>query len=179
MAGMRWNGDSLYNLVRNRLGETLFIVVSNREPYIHTMSGGEIRWQRPVSGLTEALDPVLRASGGTWVAHGSGDADLRVVDEKDRVAVPPDKPEYTLRRVWLSREDVEGFYLGFSNECLWPLCHIAFTSPLFRRANWETYCKVNRVFADAVLEEAGGRRCSSRTTTSPCCRAISRSATRP
>ncbi len=158
MAGLRWDRDSLYHLVRSRLGDTLFIVVSNREPYIHTMSGKEVRWDRPVSGLTEALDPVLRASGGTWVAHGSGDADRRAVDGKDRVAVPPDKPEYTLRRVWLSQEEVQGFYLGFANECLWPLCHVAFTPPLFIRANWETYRKVNRIFADAVLEEAGERR---------------------
>jgi alpha,alpha-trehalose-phosphate synthase [UDP-forming] len=140
------------------MGDKCFIVVSNREPYIHTMSGKEVRWDRPVSGLTEALDPVLRASGGTWVAHGSGDADRRVVDEKDRVRVPPDKPEYTLRRVWLSQEDIEGFYLGFANECLWPLCHVAFTPPFFSRANWETYKKVNRIFADTVLEETGGRR---------------------
>ena len=158
MAGPKWNRDRLYELARSRLGDTRFIVVSNREPYIHTLSGAEVRWQRPVGGLTEALDPVMRASGGTWVAHGAGEADRRVVDENDRVAVPPDRPEYTLRRVWLTEEEVAGFYLGFANECLWPLCHVAFTPPLFSPANWETYRKVNATFADAVIEEAAGRR---------------------
>jgi alpha,alpha-trehalose-phosphate synthase [UDP-forming] len=157
MEELRWNKDRLYELVRSRFGDTLFVAVSNREPYIHTRSERGIRCDRPVSGLTEALDPVMRASGGTWVAQGTGDADRQAVDEKDRVVVPPDGPEYTLRRVWLTAEDVKGFYLGFANQCLWPLCHVAFTPPLFSRANWETYQKVNRVFADAVIEETGGR----------------------
>jgi trehalose 6-phosphate synthase len=158
MAGLRWDRDRLDELVRSRLGGTRFIVVSNREPYIHTFSGDQIRWERPVGGLTEALDPIMRASGGTWVAHGSGDADRRVVDERNRVAVPPDSPEYTLRRVWLTEEEVAGYYLGFANECLWPLCHVAFTPPLFSPANWETYQRVNAIFADAVVAEAAGRR---------------------
>ena len=91
MEASQWNKETLYQLVRAKLGESLFIVVSNREPYVHTLSGDEIKWNRPVSGLTEALDPVMRASGGIWVAQGTGDADKRVVDELDRVAVPPDK----------------------------------------------------------------------------------------
>jgi trehalose 6-phosphate synthase len=136
----------------------LFVVVSNREPYVHTLAGDEITWRRPVSGLTEALDPVMRASGGTWVAQGSGDADRKVVDGHDRVNVPPDKPEYTLRRVWLTEDEVAGFYLGFSNGGLWPLCHITFTPPVFNEASWETYRKVNRIFADAIIQETGGRR---------------------
>lgn len=141
-----------------KLGDRLFIVVSNREPYIHTMSGDEIKWSRPVSGLTEALDPVMRASGGTWVAQGTGDADRKVVDAHDRVAVPPDNPEYTLRRVWLTKEEVAGFYLGFANEALWPLCHVTFTPPAFREDWWDTYKKVNRIFADAVTQEIAGRK---------------------
>jgi alpha,alpha-trehalose-phosphate synthase [UDP-forming] len=155
---LRWTRDRLYALVRSGFGDTRFVVVSNREPYIHTRCAQGIRCDRPVSGLTEALDPVMRASGGTWVAQGTGDADRQAVDAKDRVAVPPDDPEYTLRRVWLTAEDVKGYYLGFANQCLWPLCHVAFTPPLFSRANWETYQKVNRAFADAVIEETGGRR---------------------
>jgi trehalose 6-phosphate synthase len=99
----------------------------------------------------------MRASKGIWVAHGSGDADKQVVDEHDRMAVPPDNPEYTLRRVWLTQEEVEGFYLGFSNEGLWPLCHITFTSPIFTETDWETYQKVNRLFADVVAQEIGDR----------------------
>ena len=158
MEELQWNKDRLYQLVQAKLGDSLFIVVSNREPYIHTMSGDKIKWNRPVSGLTEALDPVMRASGGTWVAQGTGDADRKVVDENDRVAVPPDKPEYTLRRVWLTEEEVAGFYLGFANEALWPLCHVTFTPPSFSEDWWHTYKRVNRIFAEAVMQEIAGRK---------------------
>jgi trehalose 6-phosphate synthase len=153
-----WTRESLNNLVKEKLSRYLFIVVSNREPYVHTMSGDKISWDIPVSGLTEALDPVLRAAGGTWVAQGTGDADRKVVDAGDRVAVPPDKPEYTLRRVWLTEEEIEGYYLGFSNEGLWPLCHITFIPPVFNEPDWLAYKKVNRIFADAVMQEIGSRR---------------------
>jgi alpha,alpha-trehalose-phosphate synthase [UDP-forming] len=158
MSEKEWDKESLYKLVRSKLGNRRFIVVSNREPYVHTLSGNKSAWHRPVSGLTEALDPVLRASGGTWIARGEGDADRKVVDKDDRVAVPPDKPEYTLRRVWLTDKEVDGFYLGFSNEGLWPLCHITFTPPVFRESDWQTYQKVSRIFADAVIQETGDRR---------------------
>jgi alpha,alpha-trehalose-phosphate synthase [UDP-forming] len=158
MEELQWNKDRLYQLVQGKLGDSLFIVVSNREPYIHTLSDNEIKWHRPVSGLTEALDPVMRASGGTWVAQGTGDADKKVVDKHDRVAVPPDKPEYTLRRVWLTEEEVAGFYLGFANQALWPLCHVTFTPPVFSEENWNTYKRVNQIFADAVMKEIGDRK---------------------
>ncbi|UCC17182.1 MAG: trehalose-6-phosphate synthase, partial [Dehalococcoidales bacterium] len=153
-----WDKDKLYDLIQEKLGNNLFIVVSNREPYIHSMSDDKIIYTTAVSGLTQALDPVMRASKGIWVAQGSGDADKRVVDEYDRIAVPPDNPKYTLRRVWLTEEEVEGFYLGFSNEGLWPLCHVTFTAPMFADADWETYQKVNRIFADVVFQEAGDRK---------------------
>lgn len=139
--------------MRDKLGDYLFLVVSNREPYIHTMSGDGIICHRPVSGLTVALDPVMRASKGTWVAYGSGDADRKVVDSHNRVAVPPEKPEYSLRRVWLTKDEVAGFYLGFSNEALWPLCHVTFTPPIFRESDWNTYKRVNQIFAEAVIQE--------------------------
>lgn len=158
MEEMQWNRDRLYQLVQAKLGDSLFIVVSNREPYVHSMSGDEIKWNRPVSGLTEALDPVMRASGGIWVAQGTGDADKKVVDKHDHIAVPPDKPEYTLRRVWLTEDEVNGFYLGFANEALWPLCHVTFTPPDYREDWWNTYKKVNRIFADAIIQEIGGRK---------------------
>ncbi len=158
MEEMQWNRDRLYQLVQAKLGDSLFIVVSNREPYVHSMSGNEITWNRPVSGLTEALDPVMRASGGIWVAQGTGDADKKVVDKHDHIAVPPDKPEYTLRRVWLTEDEVNGFYLGFANEALWPLCHVTFTPPDYREDWWNTYKKVNRIFADAIIQEISGRK---------------------
>ena len=158
MQDFKWDKDRLYQLVQEKLSDQLFMAVSNREPYIHTMSGDEIICNRPVSGLTEALGPVMRASKGTWIAYGSGDADKKVVDSNDRVAVPPEKPEYTLRRVWLTEDEVDGFYLGFSNEVLWPLCHVTFTSPTFRESDWNTYKKVNKIFAEAVLQEVAGRK---------------------
>ncbi|MGA1985203.1 MAG: trehalose-6-phosphate synthase [Candidatus Sulfotelmatobacter sp.] len=87
------------------------------------------------------------------MAHGSGDADLEAVDGHDRLRVPPDDPRYTLRRVWLNKQEEEGYYYGFSNEGLWPLCHIAHTRPIFRASDWQHYQEVNRKFTDAVLEE--------------------------
>jgi alpha,alpha-trehalose-phosphate synthase [UDP-forming] len=158
MTELSWSRDKLYNLVRSKLDDSLFIVVSNREPYVHTISGDKIKWDHAVSGLTEALDPVLRASGGTWIAQGTGDADRKVVDAYDRVAVPPDRPEYTLRRVWLTEEEVKGYYYGFSNKGLWPLCHITYIQPEFNEADWLIYKKVNRIFADVVLQEIGSRK---------------------
>jgi len=158
MENPRWDKDGLYQLVQEKLGDYLFLAVSNREPYIHTMSGDKITCNRPVSGLTEALDPVMRASRGTWVAQGSGNADRKVVDSHNRVAVPPEKPEYTLRRVWLTEKEIAGFYLGFSNEALWPLCHVAFTQPTFRESDWNTYKKVNQIFAEAIIQEVANRK---------------------
>ena len=152
-----WTQDSLCELIGNKMGDRKFIVVSNREPYIHTYSGNEIGCHMPASGLTTALDPVMRSCGGTWVAHGSGDGDRDVVDEKNRVRVPPGKPKYTLRRVWLSKEEENGYYYGFSNEALWPLCHVSYTRPVFKESDWNTYKRVNQLFADAVLEEVGER----------------------
>jgi len=154
---LSWTKEDLNELVRTKLADRLFIVVSNREPYIHVSSGDEIQCIVPASGLTVALDPVMRACGGTWVAHGNGSADREVVDDKSRVSVPPDEPCYTLRRVWLTKEEEEGYYLGFSNEALWPLCHIAYTPPNFDENNWDTYKSVNQIFADAVLEEVGDK----------------------
>src|SRR5262249_6318724 len=138
--------------VNLRLGGPLF-VVSNREPVSHVRSGGRVQAVTPASGLVTAMDPVLRACGGVWVAHGSGDADREVVDMFDRIAVPVDDPRYSLRRVWLSREEEEGYYFGFANEGLWPLCHIVHTRPLFRPEDWAHYRQVNEKFADALVEE--------------------------
>jgi trehalose 6-phosphate synthase len=153
-----WTRESLCELVSTRLSDYPFVVVSNREPYIHTYSAKQVAIQKPASGLTVALDPVMQACGGTWVAHGSGDADIEVVDKDSKVRVPPEDPRYSLRRVWLSKEDEAGYYSGFSNEALWPLCHIAYSRPVFSEAHWNTYKKVNRLFADSVLTEIGDRK---------------------
>jgi len=151
-----WTAERLSVNVREKLGDSPLFVVSNREPYIHRREGKDIQVMVPASGLVTALEPILRACDGTWIAHGSGDADLEMVDQNDHLRVPPDDPHYTLRRVWLSSEEEEGYYYGFSNEGLWPLCHIAHTRPLFRASDWESYEKVSRRFADAVLQEMEG-----------------------
>lgn len=153
-----WTRENLSELVKEKLSDYLFVVVSNREPYIHTFSGRKVACQIPASGLTVALDPVMRACGGTWVANGSGDADREVVDAQDRVRVPPDNPLYYLKRVWLSKEEEQGYYHGFANEALWPLCHIVYTRPIFKEADWNTYRRVNEIFAQKVLEEIGDRK---------------------
>jgi alpha,alpha-trehalose-phosphate synthase [UDP-forming] len=152
-----WTAERLRVSLASKLQNKPLFVVSNREPYMHDRKNdGSIQVIVPASGLVTALEPVLLASNGTWVADGSGTADRDTVDARDRLRVPPDHPAYTLRRVWLSKEEEKGYYEGFSNEGLWPLCHIAHTRPIFRPEDWLSYQEVNRRFADAVLEEMEG-----------------------
>ena len=153
-----WTKQNLNDLVKEKLSGYLFVVVSNREPYIHTFAGRKIVTQVPASGLTVALDPVMQACGGIWIASGRGDADREVVDKDSKVSVPPDEPRYFLKRVWLSKEEENGYYYGFSNEALWPLCHIAYTRPEFAESDWNTYKKVNEIFAQSVLDEVGDKK---------------------
>ncbi len=151
-----WTAERLRVHVRTKLqGQPLF-VVSNREPYIHVRRGKGIETLVPASGLVTAIEPILRACDGTWIAHGSGDADRETVSDRDRLRVPPEEPQYTLRRVWLSKEEEDGYYYGFANEGLWPLCHIAHTRPVFRTEDWAHYQGVNQKVAQAVLEETDG-----------------------
>ena len=151
----QWTAQRLADHVRNRLGKSSLFVVSNREPYVHSRRDNTVIVTVPASGLVTAIEPILCACNGTWVAHGSGDADAETVDVHDHLKVPPEDPRYTLRRVWLSREQEEGYYYGFANEGLWPLCHIAHTRPIFRASDWEHYYNVNRKFADALVQEIG------------------------
>jgi len=151
-----WTEERLKQYVSQLLGDRPLILVSNREPVSHVWQGRRIATQTPASGLVTAMEPVLRACGGVWVAHGSGDADLEVADERGRLALPPDDPRYTLRRVWLGKEEEDGYYYGFANEGLWPLCHIVHTRPLFRPEDWKHYLGVNAKFAATVLEEIEG-----------------------
>lgn len=148
-----WTAERLSVHMRDRSERSRIFVVSNREPYMHVRQGRETVCVVPPSGLVTAIEPVLRACDGVWVASGSGNADAANVDEFDRLRVPPDDPRYTLRRVWLSNEEESSYYDGFANEGLWPLCHIAHTRPIFRNADWNCYQRVNERFAAAVLEE--------------------------
>jgi len=152
---MTWGPEVLRGVLREDLMGDEVLIVSNREPYIHVRrKDNVIEIQRPASGLVTALEPVMRACSGTWIAHGAGSADRDTVDQRDHVMVPPDKPSYRMRRVWLSKEEEQGYYYGFANEGLWPLCHIAHTRPTFRAGDWEHYKAVNRRFAGVVVDEA-------------------------
>lgn len=150
---MTWAPETLRAILHGELCGDDVIVVSNREPYIHQRHGDRIETQRPASGLVTALEPIMRACSGTWVAHGSGTADREVVDKNDRVSVPPEHPAYAIRRIWLSTEEESGYYYGFANEGMWPLCHIAHVRPIFRSSDWAQYVAVNRKFAEAVIQE--------------------------
>jgi trehalose 6-phosphate synthase len=149
-----WTPPALQQVIREHLGSPEIFVVSNREPYIHNATPNGPIVQVPASGMVTALEPIVRACSGTWIAHGSGSADRDVVDRNDHVRVPPDDPNYTLRRVWLTNEEEQGFYYGFSNEGLWPLCHLAYVRPAFRENDWQQYEAVNRKFADALVGES-------------------------
>ncbi|MET0394004.1 MAG: trehalose-6-phosphate synthase [Chitinophagaceae bacterium] len=148
-----WTPERLNGEMKQLLQDKKLVVVSNREPYMHIRSGSEIQCIMPASGMVTALEPILKACGGLWVASGSGDADRETVDEHDRVAVPPYEHKYLLRRIWLTKEQEDHFYYGFSNEGLWPLCHIAHTRPVFRKVDWDHYCEVNEMYAAAILDE--------------------------
>jgi len=149
-----WTPQALHDLLATALPAAEVIIVSNREPYIHNRTSEGIELQTPASGLVSALEPVMRATGGTWIAHGSGSADQETVDSNDRIAVPPASPAYKLRRVWVTEEEQDGYYYGLANEGLWPLCHIAFVRPIFRDSDWQAYKLINQRFADAVVQEA-------------------------
>jgi trehalose 6-phosphate synthase len=148
-----WSPERLRATLMQYLQGERVVILANREPYIHEKAEEGTRVLRPASGLVTALEPVMRACSGVWVAHGSGSADRDVVDATDHVLVPPGEESYSIRRVWLTEEEENGYYYGFANEGLWPLCHVAHTRPLFRTADYERYVEVNRKFADVVCEE--------------------------
>lgn len=148
-----WTSQRLQEYVKDILKGRQIFLVSNREPYVHTKHNGSINYFFPASGMATAIEPIMQACGGMWIAHGSGDADKLVVDKNDTIPVPPDEPKYVLKRVWLTPQEENGYYYGFSNEGLWPLCHMAHTRPIFRKDDFEEYKKVNGKFAQTLLAE--------------------------
>ena len=149
-----WTPQALRQVVRDHLHSSQVIIVSNREPYIHNYNGdGRPVVQVPASGMVTALEPIMRACSGVWIAHGAGSADRDTVDRFDHIAVPPDHPTYTLRRVWLTEEQEQGYYYGLANEGLWSLCHLAYVRPAFRPSDWRVYEEVNAKFAEVVAAE--------------------------
>jgi trehalose 6-phosphate synthase len=154
----RWTAERLKQVLNRHLHGEKVVILANREPYIHQYTAnGEIEVQHPASGLVTALEPIMRACSGVWVAHGSGTADRETVDRSDHVRVPPGEESYYIRRVWLSEEEQQGYYYGFSNEGLWPLCHVAHARPVFRAEDWRQYRAVNQRFADVVCSEVDSR----------------------
>ncbi|MCM8781891.1 MAG: trehalose-6-phosphate synthase, partial [Candidatus Omnitrophica bacterium] len=150
-----WTDAKLRDLIHAKLGENALFVVSNREPYMHVTdeATGAVKCIRPASGVVTAIHPILSVCGGTWIAHGSGNADKKFVNSKNKLGVPVDDNRYILKRVWLTKEEEEGYYYGFANEGLWPLCHNTHTRPIFRETDWQVYKKVNHKFAESILEE--------------------------
>lgn len=148
-----WTAERLKEHIHIELGDKKLFLVSNREPYMHIKEGRSIKYIIPPGGLVTALDPVMRVCNGVWIAHGSGDGDRDVVDENDKIRMPPEEPLYTLKRIWLTKEEENGYYYGFANEGIWPLCHITHERPVFRLNDWTYYQKVNEKFAASLLEE--------------------------
>ncbi len=148
-----WTSARLKAHAFTHFGDRKLIVISNREPYVHTREAGKIQLQIPASGVVTALDPLLKAISGLWIAHGSGEADRETSDRHGKLLVPPDAPYYTLKRVWLSKEEEDGYYYGFSNETLWPLCHQTYSRPHFEEEEWKQYQNVNLKFSKQALEE--------------------------
>ncbi|HSA61068.1 MAG TPA: trehalose-6-phosphate synthase [Nitrospiraceae bacterium] len=151
---MSWTPSTLKAILHDHLAGDEVLIVSNREPYIHNWEEQRIDIQIPASGVVTALEPVMRACSGVWIAHGSGSADRDVVDARGHVRVPPDNPSYEIRRIWMTPEEEDGYYYGFANEGLWPLCHLAHVRPVFRSSEWQQYKDINERFALAVIEEA-------------------------
>jgi len=148
-----WTRENLQTFIKDNMSDYMFVVVSSRQPYMHVYRKGRIECQRGAGGVVTALDPIMRTCNGLWVAYGNGDADNKVTDAEGKLRVPPDNPSYTLKRVWLSKDEEDGFYYGYANQALWPLCHLAFQRPVFKREDWEYYCRVNKKFAEKILEE--------------------------
>ena len=148
-----WTAERLKEFIKAHLKERPIFIVSHSEPFVHQHVGRSIEYKVPAGGVVTAISSMMEACGGTWVAYGAGDADKETVDKEGKIAVPPEEPRYTLKRVWLSDEEHEGYYRGFSNEALWPLSHTAHARPIFRKEDWQTYRKVNGTFAQELLAE--------------------------
>jgi trehalose-6-phosphate synthase len=154
----RLRAADLAPILNRALPARRFVVASNREPYEHFWddAADAVHVRRPAGGLVAALDPLMQAVGGVWVAWGSGDRDREAVDAADRVAVPPEAATYQLRRLWLNQQDINQYYYGYANQFLWPLCHLRPALARTRAKYWERYGAVNQRFASAVLEESAG-----------------------
>ncbi|MCC2631156.1 MAG: trehalose-6-phosphate synthase, partial [Candidatus Paceibacter sp.] len=155
---MAWKKQTLEKLLKERLKDYQFILVTQAEPYVHTYIKDTIKIQRGAGGVITAMEPILKLTKGLWIAYGRGNADKEAVDTNDKVKMPPGKKAYTLKRVWVSKKNLLGWYYGFSNQALWPLCHNVFERPIFTKSDWDSYVEVNKQFADSVTQEIGDKK---------------------
>ncbi|MCD6135069.1 MAG: trehalose-6-phosphate synthase [Candidatus Omnitrophica bacterium] len=153
-----WDKDGVLELVKRRISDYLFVVASNRQPYIHRFVKGKIESFKGPGGVITALDPVMRQIKGLWVCCGTGNADRVVVKKTGKVKVPHCCPSYEVKYLWLSKEENLGYYFGFANQSLWPLFHLAFVKPKFRQEDWGIYKDVNKKFAQSIAEEIGDKK---------------------
>ena len=150
-----WTSERLKEFIKAYLKNRPIFIVSNQEPYIHQKIKNEIKYSIVPSGLNTAVNAVMEACGGVWIAHGGGDADRETADENGKLKVPPNDPRYTLKRIWLLEKEFGGHY-RFSVEAMYPLCLMTYTRPIFRKADWLMYKYVNKKFAQALLAELRG-----------------------
>lgn len=148
-----WTAERLKEFVKAYLKDRPIFVVSDAESYVHSKGKSGVEVSVPAGGVITAIEPIMEACGGMWIARGKGDADKETADAEGKLRVPPEEPTYTLKRVFFSPKETKGYYLGFANQALWPLCHLAHVRPQFRKEDWAEYRKVNGQFAKALLEE--------------------------
>src|SRR3989338_11661715 len=153
-----WTKERLQETIQAKMADYLLVIASNRQPYSHVLKSGKIICQRQPGGLVTAMNPVMQAVRGTWIAAGTSPYDRQVLDEQHKVKLPPENPSYSLRRLFLSKEETNEYYYGYCNSGLWPLCHISYTRPVFLTSDWKAYQKINEQFAQAILEEVGSER---------------------
>jgi len=133
------------------------IVLANRAPFSCEMTDdGRLTIKRSSGGLVTALEPLVEAWSGTWVAQSTGAGDAMIADHRGGVSMPPRDPRYRVRYVWLTDAEQRGYYCGFANEGLWPLCHEVNVPPVSRATDFELYRRANMRFAEAVVDEAHG-----------------------
>jgi trehalose 6-phosphate synthase/phosphatase len=152
------SSDGVKKLAKKAIGDRKLIIISHNEPFEHMKKeNGKIEPKVSEGGLVVGVKAMLRYLDHTdkvtdkspvWIAWATGDADRETVDGKDH-AESPEPPMFSVRRMWQSDET------GHSHTTLWPLMHSLPQYVSYKQSEWEQYVEINRLFADAVLEEVG------------------------
>lgn len=133
------------------------IIVADGETRMHTRINGELVMKNVPGGVSSSFDILAQASKATYIARARTEEDKIPVDKKGRITIKGNEGEYTLKRIFLSQKETDDYYFGFSNQTLWPLCHVAFEKPEFQQEWYEGYKEVNQKFAKAIREELDGK----------------------